>query len=149
MNKSFSKIRHIQESNERLEKRLLSENKKIKLQSIEEQVLSQNNKMMTIKMADSKVVRNHLENIPEEVRFILIEDCEFADFTGIELCGLSDLMFVRIVHTDSNFEQQSYECAKDLGGGLYDMNYEKPKEKGFSKPTASTDMYGDYNFTFK
>ncbi len=153
MNRSYSKIRHIQESNNNLEKRMLSETKKSTLishnKSGENEVMTHNNKMMTIKMSDSKIVRNYLENIPREVRFIVIDECEFADFNGIELCGLPDLMFVRIVHTDSNFEQQSYECAKDLGNGMYDMSYKNRKELGFSEPTSSTDIYGKYNYNFK
>ena len=146
MNKSYSKIRHIQESNIRLEERILIERKP---STDEVDDLKNQKNILSLFHLSSDEVREHLTNIPIETRFIRIKNCGFADFTGIDLCGIPNLTFVNLENTESNFDEQGYECAYNFGKGMYDMDYEKPKEKGFSEPTSSTDIYGKYNYSFK
>jgi hypothetical protein len=112
-------------------------------------IISNDNKLMTLNRVDSQTIRHHLSNISDTIRMIVILDSEFADFSEIDLCGLPNLQFVNLKNTDSNFEEQGYECAKEIVKGLYEMDYEKPKELGFSEPTSSTNSYGKYNYSFK
>ena len=141
MNRSYSKIRHIQESNNRLEKRMLYEKKLVPVDKSDD--------LLNLKNLNSDEVRKSLSNIPTTTKFIRIKDCEFVDFTGINLCGVG-LIFVKISNTESNFDEQNYKCAEDLGNQMYDMEVsEKPKKLGFSEPTFSTSIYGKPNYSFK
>jgi len=147
MNRSYSKIRHIQESNQNLEKRMLNERNPSTV--VHRLTVPDAENMMKLNNLSSDEVRKSLSDIPETMRYIEIMNCEFADFTGINLCELPDLRFVYLKGTESNFNEQGYYCSTDLGGGIYDMEYEKPKETGFSEPSSSTDIYGKYNYSFK
>jgi hypothetical protein len=40
-----------------------------------------------------------------------IVDCESADFSDVDICGLPELAFVNLQGTENNFEEQGYECA--------------------------------------
>jgi len=140
MNRSYSKIRHIQESNHRLEKRMLCEEKIVPIDG--------NDRLLVLQNLNSDEAIERLSNIPTTTKFIIIKDCEFIDFTGINLCGIG-LDFVKINGTESNFDEQNYECVEDIGG-VYDMSVsEKPKKLGFSEPTFSTNIYGKPNYSFK
>jgi hypothetical protein len=147
MNRSYSKIRHIQESNLKLEKRMLIEN-----QSVNHSVEFQgDDDLMTITNADNETVREHLIKFYNKTRFIHLIDCEFVDFSGIDLCSSPNLIFIHLQRTDSNFQEQGYECAKEIGKNMYDMKFEEepPKKKRFSDPIASTNMYGDFKYSYK
>jgi hypothetical protein len=107
-----------------------------------------NDRLLVLQNLNSDEAIERLSNIPTTTKFIIIKDCEFIDFTGINLCGIG-LDFVKINGTESNFDEQNYECVEDIGG-VYDMSVsEKPKKLGFSEPTFSTNIYGKPNYSFK
>ena len=148
MNRSYSKIRHIQESNVKLEKRMLNENESIKPLMVGFKV---DGELMTITNANNETVREYLIKFSNKTRFIHLIDCEFVDFSGIDLCSSPNLIFIHIQGTDSNFKEQGYECAEEIGKNMYDMRFveEPPKKKRFSDPSVSTNMYGDFKYSYK
>jgi hypothetical protein len=73
--------------------------------------------MLRNKSAD--VVSKYLNDLSDEIRFIAILDCEYADFSGIDVCDIEKLAFVNLIGTDNNFEEQGYECVEKMGEGLY------------------------------
>jgi hypothetical protein len=108
-----------------------------------------NDRLFILQNLNNDEAREQLSNIPTTTNFILIESCEFIDFTGINLCGIG-LIFIKINNTESNFDEQNYECAKEISNGMYDMEIpEEPKKLGFSEPTFSTNIYGKPNYSLK
>ena len=77
---------------------------------------------------------------------LMKESIDTTDFTGINLCKLPNLIFVNIEGTESNFDEQNYECATKFDDGKYDMKLEKPRKSGFFEPTSSTNMYGNFKY---
>jgi hypothetical protein len=51
----------------------------------------------------------HLFN---DLKLLTILNCEFADFSDVDICGLSELVFININGTENNFKEQDYECAR-------------------------------------
>jgi hypothetical protein len=103
MNRSYSKIRHIQESNLKLENRVLIE-----------QDDSEPNKLF-LKNKSAEEVREALMNIPNSVIHISIIGCEYADFDGVDICDEpKKLHYVFIKDTDNNFEEQRYMCIDEI-----------------------------------
>lgn len=60
-----------------------------------------------------------LSDIPSDLMFLSIKDCEFADFNGVDLCS-SNLIMLRIIGTPSNFKVQNYDCIEnEMDDGFY------------------------------
>jgi hypothetical protein len=51
----------------------------------------------------------HLFN---DLQMLTILNCEFADFSDVDICGLPELVFININGTENNFNEQDYECAR-------------------------------------
>ena len=75
-------------------------------------------KIMLVK-EDADIVNYVLNNLPDSIQYISIWNCEFADFSGVDLCNKTDLMFVNLPGTKNNIEEQGYECLKHHGEGFY------------------------------
>jgi len=120
MNRSYSKIRHIQESNLRLEKRMLSE-----------QGDELNPSRIALINKSSEEVRGSLTNIPKSIKLISIIDCEYADFNMVDLCNdYPNLKYVVVKNTDNNFEEQEYQCIEDYDDGIYTIE-DNPKPSSY------------------
>jgi len=115
MNRSYSKIRHIEKSNLILEKRMLSE-----------QADDFNSSQIMLKNKSSEEVRDFLTNIPKSLVFLSIIDCEYANFNMVDLCNeYPNLKFVVLKNTDNNFEEQEYLCIEDNVDGFYTLKDER------------------------
>ena len=115
MNRSYSKIRHIEKSNLILEKRMLSE-----------QADDFNSSQIMLKNKSSEEVRDFLTNIPKSLVFLSIIDCEYANFNMVDLCNeYPNLKFVVLKNTDNNFEEQEYLCIEDNVNGFYTLKDER------------------------
>jgi hypothetical protein len=68
--------------------------------------------------SSSKFVKKVLNNLPPNLTFLAIIDCDFADFDGVDLCYYAMLQAVRLVDTENNFEEQNYECIRGNMGNL-------------------------------
>ena len=70
----------------------------------------------------SKVVKNFLNSLSTEfieTKFITISDCEYADFSDIDICGLPNLAYINLRGTENNFNEQGYGCAFEEGNSFY------------------------------
>lgn len=57
-----------------------------------------------LKNASAETVQSVLSEIPEGVYFIKIQNCESADFSGVDICSMLRLVMVTIINTPNNFE---------------------------------------------
>lgn len=71
-----------------------------------------NNSIIIIKDKKKEEVKELLDSLPSEIIMINIIDCEYADFSGIDVCGFPELDYVNLTGTDNNFNQQGYNCFK-------------------------------------
>ena len=75
-----------------------------------------------IRNASKREVDRFLENLPEDTRFILVSNCEYADFSSIDICSFPKLIMINLKGTDNNFDAQNYDCPfTDFGNGVYDF----------------------------
>jgi hypothetical protein len=56
--------------------------------------------------ASSRQVEALLNNLPKEIKFLVIINSEYADFSNIDLCGFPNLLFVNLKGTENNFEEE-------------------------------------------
>ena len=107
MNRSYSKIRHIQESNKRLEKRLLSEQEMYGIGRDEKGDLNFefNDNFVLLRDLTQKKVQKYLSKLPETVMYLAIIDCEGADFSNVDICSFNILMNVNLKGTPNNFNE--------------------------------------------
>ena len=82
-----------------------------------------NDLMVMLKGKSSEQVQRLFSNLSENVRFIAIIDCEYADFSDINLCEYSDLLVINIKGTPNNFEETQEECYENSGNGMYDFKH--------------------------
>ena len=64
-------------------------------------------------------VSEKLSELSENIIFLAILDCEYADFSDIDMCSFPNLKFLNLKGTDNNFEEQGYECFFDMGNSMY------------------------------
>ena len=69
----------------------------------------------------SEVVQRLLSilHLFDDVIFLAILECESADFSDVDICGLPNLTFINLYGTENNFDEQGYECLESEGGGMY------------------------------
>jgi len=79
--------------------------------------------LVLVKNASSNTVQNVLEQLPEELKFLAIIDCESADFSNIDMCGFPELIFINLRGTENNLEE-NIDCDFNAkGNGMYDFGY--------------------------
>ena len=78
--------------------------------------------MVTLKGKSAKQVQRLLSNLTETVAFLAIIDCEYADFSDVNLCEYPKLRFVNLKGTPNNLEETQDECYDNLGRGMYDFS---------------------------
>ena len=78
-------------------------------------------RQLMLQNESADVVSEHLNNLSDSIRFIAIINCEYADFSDIDVCGMRNLAFVNLVGTDNNFDEQDYECVDHMGQGMYSL----------------------------
>ena len=59
-----------------------------------------------IKNASKREVDRFLENLPENTIFIQASNCEYADFSSIDVCSFPKLTFINLKGTENNLEEQ-------------------------------------------
>lgn len=82
-------------------------------------------KYFTLRNKSARVVRNFLNSLSTEfieTKFIILSNCEYADFSGIDICGLPKLAYIRLPNTKNNFEEQGYECVIDVEEDFYQID---------------------------
>jgi hypothetical protein len=74
-----------------------------------------------IKDKPSEVIQRLLSilHLLTELEFLSILDCESADFSGVDICGLPELAWINLRGTENNLEEQGYECLGEEFDGIY------------------------------
>ena len=104
MNRSFSKIRHIQESNQQLEKRMLNENISSRDESGDLN-LEFNDSFVLLRDLTQKKVQHYLSKMSESVNYLVIMDCQGVDFSDVDICSFNQLIHINLSGTPNNFEE--------------------------------------------
>ena len=78
--------------------------------------------MIALKGKSAKQVQRLLSNLTEAVTYLAIIDCEYADFSDVDLCEFPKLRFVHLKGTANNLEETQDECYNDLGPGMFEFN---------------------------
>ena len=86
----------------RLVKKIIKENTSVKMSG--DGSIEMGDKMVLIKGVSAKRVKGALMLLSNEIRFIAIHDCEYADFTDIDICGFPELAMVNLQGTPNNLE---------------------------------------------
>ena len=70
------------------------------------------NRSLMIDNKSSEVVQKILSLLPSftELIFLAILNCESADFSDVDICGLPQISFINLKGTENNLEEQGYEC---------------------------------------
>ena len=125
MNRSYSKIRHIQEANQKLEKRILSEEVRFGIGRDERGDLNFefNDKGVFLKDLTQKKVQYYLSKLPETLQALVIMDCEGADFSEIDICSFNELSHVNLRGTPSNFDELNNCAFKEFLPNHYKRYY--------------------------
>jgi hypothetical protein len=81
-----------------------------------------NDSMTMLQGKSSRQVQRALSNLSENVKFIAFPDCEYADFSNVNLCEYPNLRFVHLKGTPNNLEETQDECYNNMGGGMFDFS---------------------------
>ena len=85
-------------------------------------VVEFNEKFVMVQKGDSQVVSRVLNSLPETVQFIAFLDCEYADFSNVNLCDYPKLS-VNLKGTENNLEETQDGCYENIMDSLYNFNY--------------------------
>lgn len=70
--------------------------------------------MILIQGKSSRQVQRVISNLTENISFLAILDCEYADFSDINLCDFPKLMVVRLKGTPNNLEETQDACYEEF-----------------------------------
>ena len=79
------------------------------------------NRSLMIDNKSSEVVQKILSLLPSftELIFLAILNCESADFSDVDICGLPQISFINLKGTENNLEEQGYECIEGDNAPFY------------------------------
>ena len=83
----------------RLVKKIIKEGSGLKVENDGARVVIKNGKR--------EDVSKFLSNLTEETGVIMIHDCEYADFSGVDLCEFKNMYMLNLKNTPSNFEEKT------------------------------------------
>ena len=109
MNTSYSKRRHIQEANQRLEKRTLNEqpddddndddniwNVGTNRDENDDLIFRFDEKHVLLRDLTQKKVQHYLSKLPETVKYLVIMDCQGVDFSDVDSCSYNQLRHINL-----------------------------------------------------
>jgi hypothetical protein len=84
-------------------------------------VVEPDDSRILVRNQSSEVVQKILSLLPSftELGFLAFINCESADFSDVDICGLPNLAFINLNGTENNFEEQDYECANTEDSPFY------------------------------
>jgi hypothetical protein len=64
----------------------------------------------------SEVTQKFLEIAPliPELNIIAFVDCEYVDFSNVNICGLPNLVIINVNGTENNLNDQGFECLEEM-----------------------------------
>lgn len=78
--------------------------------------------LLMLHQKNENEVRENLTNLNRNIKFIAIIDCEYADFSNVDICSLKNLSAINLKNTPNNYEEQDYECGYEMHDGYYSFN---------------------------
>ena len=78
---------------------------------------------VSIRGKSSRQVKRLISILKENISFLAILDCEYADFSDINLCEYPRLVSVRLVGTPNNLEETQDNCYEEIMKSQYAFNY--------------------------
>lgn len=99
---------------------------------VREQVDNQNNSQSTVQLygANSKQVQETLNNLSQSVVFLALSNCEYADFSNIDICSYPNLIFVNLTGTPNNL-RENLRCSPDEMDDKFDFSIVRDTEQYF------------------
>ena len=99
---------------------------------VREQVDNQNNSQSLVQLnkANSEQVQETLNNLPTSMVFLSLLDCEYADFSNIDICSFPNLIFVNLTGTPNNL-RENLECSPDEMDDKFDFGIVRDTEQYF------------------
>lgn len=88
-----------------------------------------------IKNKTKDQVRQLLNSLPNGLILLNIINCEYADFSGIDVCGFPELEFVNLTGTDNNFYEHAVNCFNGDDKSLYLRFSDEEKIQSMKGPT--------------
>ena len=76
-----------------------------------------------IRGKSSRQVKRLISNLKENISFLAILDCEYADFSDINLCEYPRLVGVRLAGTPNNLEETQDNCYEEIMESQYMFNH--------------------------
>jgi hypothetical protein len=71
--------------------------------------------LIFLKGKSSKQVKRAISNLSENIKFLTLRDCEYADFSDVDLCEYPKLMLVTLSGTQNNLEETQDNCYERFG----------------------------------
>ena len=87
--------------------------------------------LVELKNADSEKVQATLNNLPSSMVFLALLDCEYADFSNIDICSFPNLIFVNLAGTPNNLKEYMPCGAEDMGDNKFDFGIVRDTEQYF------------------
>ena len=78
--------------------------------------------MVLLDGANAKSIDKVLPKLSQDTRFISFINCEYADFSKVDLCEFPDLVTVFLRNTPNNLEETQGDCFEKLIDSLYDFD---------------------------
>jgi hypothetical protein len=76
--------------------------------------------LLMLRNKSANVVSRHLNNLSDKIKFIAIINCEYADFSGVDICGLPKLVFVNLKGTENNLMELFGDCFEEVSHNMYE-----------------------------
>jgi hypothetical protein len=99
---------------------------------------------LMIRFGDSKYVQEILNQLPRNIKFLAINDSEYADFSGINICDYPELLFVNVKGTENNLEELNFDCLRIFHGdkGIFErIQVDKPEPSIYQDDKTKTLPY--------
>ena len=84
-------------------------------------VVEYNDRVIMLDGATEQTVSRILRKLPKRLKFLAIKNCEYADFTGVDVCELPNLLFINLQGTDNNLEEVINCDFSNYGDNLFDL----------------------------
>ncbi len=79
-------------------------------------------RLLMLRNESADVVREHISNLGRNTQFLGIINCEYADFSDIDICGHNRLLFINVEGTDNNIDEQDYDCIDQISETMYGVS---------------------------
>jgi|694.fasta_scaffold00293_96 hypothetical protein len=74
-----------------------------------------------IENKSSEITKRFISILPllRNIQLLRVINCEYADFSDVNVCDLPDLVIINLNGTDNNIDKLGYKCVSNEGNNLY------------------------------